>query len=372
MLLANDQPRLRILMTVDAVGGVWRYAMTLARSLHECGVQTIFCGFGPPPTACQREEASQLGKLVWTGLPLDWTVESADQLTAVPATIATLANEHNVDVIHLNLPSQAAGLNTRRPILTVTHSCTVTWFHAVRGTRVPAGWHWQKALNAEGFRRSSLVVAPSRSHACLTESCYDAGPVETVLNAAPACGAGPDTADREHLVYAAARWWDDGKNAGVLDEAARLSPWPVLALGDTAGPQGQTVQLDHARSFGSLPHETVRSISSRAAIFVSPSRYEPFGLAALEAASGGAALVLSDIPTYRELWDGAARFASPESPEAFALQVQLLADDEEMRRTFADLARARASRFSPGQQARAMSRHYSRLVTQQQPIEKVI
>ena len=38
--------------------------------------------------------------------------------------------------------------------------------------------------------------------------------------------------------------------------------------------------------------------------------YEPFGLAVLEAAQAGCALVLSDIPTFRELWDGAALFVA--------------------------------------------------------------
>ena len=51
-----------------------------------------------------------------------------------------------------------------------------------------------------------------------------------------------------------------------------------------------------------------RAGSARCPIFVSAARYEPFGLAVLEAAQAGCALVLSDIPTFRELWDGAALF----------------------------------------------------------------
>ncbi len=46
-------------------------------------------------------------------------------------------------------------------------------------------------------------------------------------------------------------------------------------------------------------------------IFVSTSLYEPFGLAVLEAAQAGCPLVLSDIATFRELWDGAAIFFPP-------------------------------------------------------------
>ena len=50
---------------------------------------------------------------------------------------------------------------------------------------------------------------------------------------------------------------------------------------------------------------------ARTAVFVSPALYEPFGLAVLEAAQAGCALVLSDIPTFRELWDGVALFVAP-------------------------------------------------------------
>jgi hypothetical protein len=48
---------------------------------------------------------------------------------------------------------------------------------------------------------------------------------------------------------------------------------------------------------------------------VGPS-VEPFGLAVLEAAQAGCPLVLSDLPGFRELWDGAALFRRPvEVPE---------------------------------------------------------
>ncbi len=50
-----------------------------------------------------------------------------------------------------------------------------------------------------------------------------------------------------------------------------------------------------------------------ATVFASMARYEPFGLAVLEAAQAGMRLVLSDIPTFRELWDGAAIFVGDEA-----------------------------------------------------------
>jgi glycosyltransferase involved in cell wall biosynthesis len=89
----------------------------------------------------------------------------------------------------------------------------------------------------------------------------------------------------------------------------------------------------------------------RAGILASPSIYEPFGLAALEGALSGAALVLADIPTYRELWDGCALFAPMDDAAAFADALDAAASDARLRQHLAQRARRRALEFSPGAQA---------------------
>ena len=48
-------PSLRVLMTVDAVGGVWVYATNLARSLCERGCHVRLVTLGPPPRKDQVE-----------------------------------------------------------------------------------------------------------------------------------------------------------------------------------------------------------------------------------------------------------------------------------------------------------------------------
>ena len=80
-----------------------------------------------------------------------------------------------------------------------------------------------------------------------------------------------------------------------------------------------------------------------AQVFASLARYEPFGLGVLEAAQAGCALVLSDIPSFRELWRGAAIFVRPDdTAEAAAVMDALLADPDEARRLGA-LAAERAA-----------------------------
>lgn len=101
---------------------------------------------------------------------------------------------------------------------------------------------------------------------------------------------------------------------------------------------------------------------ARSAIVASPSRYEPFGLAPLEAAQAGAALVLADIPTYRELWDDAALFAPADDARAFAAALNRLAGDDALRHEFAAKAKERSARFTLHAQASAMQSIYEHLL----------
>lgn len=346
----------RILMTCDAVGGVWRYAVDLAGALKEEGTETVLAVLGPPPTPRQRQEAQAVATLIDTGLPLDWMVDDPNDLAPVPGRLATLAGEHGVDLVHLNLPSQAAGFPRVLPVLVVSHSCTVTWFAAVRGTDPPPQWAWQRAINRSGFERADHVVAPSRSHADLLRATYGDLPGLTIIANASAVPA--DHAAKDRYVFAAGRWWDDGKNARVLDAAAPMIRWPVVMVGANAA-NGQRVEIANALLRGELPHEQVMALMRRASIVVSPSLYEPFGLAALEAARSGAALVLADIPTYRELWDGCAVFFDPHHASDLARQVNCLTLDERLRMRLAACAEQEAGRYTLAAQALAYRRLYA-------------
>ena len=102
----------RVLITLDAVGGVWRYAIDVARGLEAHGVDCLLVGFGPEPDAAQRAECGR-SELVWTHEPLDWMVSEGAALDRGTDMLASLARDWNADVLHLNLPSQACGLPDR-------------------------------------------------------------------------------------------------------------------------------------------------------------------------------------------------------------------------------------------------------------------
>lgn len=352
----------RVLMTVDAVGGVWRYAVDLARGLNGVGVGCLLVGFGPRPEAAAFEglDLPDTG-LVWTDAPLDWMAEDEAALDGVPAVLEALARDQRCDLLHLNLPSQAAGIARGLPVLAVSHSCVPTWWEAVRGTPLPAGWGWQADRNRRGLQRADAVLAPSASHAAALVRAYGLVPKPGVVHNATA--ALPADTSKEPFVLAAGRWWDEGKNAATLDAAAASSPWPVHMAGPLSGPNGQAIPIRHADAVGELGSAALLDRMRRAAIFAAPSRYEPFGLAVLEAATQHAALVLSDIPSFRELWDDAALFVPPTDAAGFARAIATLAEDASLRRRLALRAAHVADRFTQGLQLEGVLAAYAGIMT---------
>lgn len=98
---------------------------------------------------------------------------------------------------------------------------------------------------------------------------------------------------------------------------------------------------------------------ARAEIYAAPAPYEPFGLAILEAAHAGCALVLADIPSLRENWDGAALFSDPRSPAEFTDHLQRLIASPQERRALQAAARQRAATFDSKRMAAAYVKLYS-------------
>jgi glycosyltransferase involved in cell wall biosynthesis len=354
----------RVLITLDAVGGVWRYAIDVARGLESHDVACLLVGFGPAPDAAQRADLG-CGELVWTHEPLDWTVADAAALDRGTGTLISLARDWNADIVHLNLPSQAAGLPDWCPVVVASHSCVPTWWRAVQGTGLPAEWAWQVHRNQAGFQRANAVIVPSKSHAAALNAVYRPLPPLHVINNATAVA--PANEPKEPQVLGVGRWWDPGKNGAVLDEAAAGLAWPVILAGALDGPNGQHANFRNVQTPGALPHPEILALMRRSAIFAAPSRYEPFGLAVVEAAISGAALVLSDIPTFRELWNDAALFVPPGDSSGWSRAMTALAEDTVLRGRLSAAANARARQFTLSRQSDRLYALYSTLMTSAVP-----
>src|SRR3954452_18859687 len=120
----NDEP-LRVLMTTDAVGGVWTYSIDLAEALAPLGVNVLLAVLGPPPTSDQLAEARRLPNVEIDFGPfgLEWFPDTSDlEMSRAGEWLRSLASRFEADVVHVNSYAAATAIRDR-PTVVVAHSC---------------------------------------------------------------------------------------------------------------------------------------------------------------------------------------------------------------------------------------------------------
>src|SRR5215211_5228625 len=100
----------RVLITADAVGGVWHYTLDLASEYRRYGIDVRVVVLGPALSKAQRAEAASVPGLevVETGLPLEWLAADPTEVNEAARQLAMLAAEWHPDIVHLNSPALAA------------------------------------------------------------------------------------------------------------------------------------------------------------------------------------------------------------------------------------------------------------------------
>jgi glycosyltransferase involved in cell wall biosynthesis len=354
---------MKVLLHADAVGGVFTYALELARALARRGVRVVLATEGAALDEDQRAALAGIPGLAHreARYRLEWMDDPWDDVARAGAWLLAVERRERPDVVHLGSYAHGA-LPFRAPRIVVSHSCVLSWYEAVRGTPAPASWDRYRQEVAAGLRAVDAIVAPTQAMARALTRHHGPIPEPTViLNGRDPARFRPG--EKVPLVLGAGRLWDDAKNVAALLRAAPEVPWAVALAGpvpDPPPPQaivhdasraGPLAGSGPARLLGRLPEPALAGWMARASVFAHPARYEPFGLAVLEAALAGCALVLGDIESLRELWDGAALFVPPGDHGALVGALKALAGDRRGREVFAAAARARALRLGPDRMA---------------------
>ncbi len=350
---------LRILMTTDAVGGVWVYATELACSLCKGGNEVMLAVIGPRPRPDQLRPLHGVRglQLQLTDLLLEWMDPEGADIKRAGEMLRNIAGEFQPDVVHLN-SFREGNLDWSAPVLIVAHSCVQTWWRACRAGHLD-GAHWPMYCDrvAAGLSAADVWAAPSAAFRDLISATYRPCAQGRVIQNGLTVPARA-TAKQPHIL-GAGRLWDEAKNLVAVAAIASELPWPVHVAGETRGPDGGDAKAAYGRikSLGPLSRPALLDAMRDASIFVSPALYEPFGLTVLEAAASGCALVLSNLPSFRELWDDAALFVDPRDGKAIRTTLQSVCRDDDLRARLQSKARTRARRYSQ----RAMAGAYLRL-----------
>ena len=368
---------MHVLMTADTCGGVWTQAVELCRGLSERGCAVTLATSGGLPTADQRAAVEALPgiELHATAFRLEWQPDAAADVRAFGDRLEALCEQVRPDVVHLNEFSHgvrrfAVADRRRAPVMIVGHSDVLSWHAAVRGCEAGAEWNAYRRAVAAGLAGADLVAAPTAwmlgelqarlgpfaasrvIYNGLGEASVGRQPHERRHDSTPSDAQGAD-APRSPYIFAAGRYWDEGKNLAALAEVAPRLDLPVKLAGlphpDGAADgsrDGAAEPPAGVEFLGRLSPAQMTAAYRDAYIYCLPAKYEPFGLTPLEAARGVTPLVLGDIPSLREVWGDAATYVPPDDRDALFYAIRNL---ERYPDEFADRALAateRAERYT--------------------------
>ena len=343
---------MRVLITADTVGGIWTYARELVTGLVRRGVDVTLVSFGHIPEPRQLAWLDGLRNLDFrpTAFRLEWMQDSAEDVAASSEYLLGVIEETEPDVLHLNQFCYGA-LKVDVPKLLVAHSDVVSWWVAVHGQEPPrSAWiEWYSDIVQRGLDGATSVIAPSRWMLEQIETYYGARQHTGVIYN----GRGPQWfnphVDKEDMVLIVGRLWDSAKQVSLVTQ--HDCGWPVVIAGETQHPD-EAYRGDGTRIIcegtlelkGKQNAEQLRSLFARAAIYAGTSRYEPFGLALVEAALSRCAIVANDIPSFRELWGETACYFRTNDAASLRETIAELRSDKVLRRQYAELAYQRARR----------------------------
>jgi glycogen(starch) synthase len=322
---------MRILITTDTIGGVWTFTQELTTGLLDAGCEIVLVSFGPLPNGQQQQWTCDMQRrwrghlhLVANHSSLEWMQSNESAYAQTARLLLHLIEEFRVDVLHCNQFCFGA-LPIDRPKVITAHSDVLSWARSCRADKLDdSDWlRRYRSLVGNGLAGAQAIVAPTRwMLEALSKSFRLPEDCRVIANGRSIPAASQKF--RKLQAITAGRLWDEAKNVSLLSEVS--SPIPLLVAGDIScdGANAPSA-LGTVRIIGPLAEDDLLTIFRESELYICTSRYEPFGLAPLEAALCGCAILANDIASLREVWqDGALYFS--DAPSLSALLRKLHSD----------------------------------------------
>jgi glycosyltransferase involved in cell wall biosynthesis len=302
---------MRVLLTTDTVGGVWTFTRELVEVLLREGHDVALVSFGRDPSAHQRawseDVCARYGRrfvVSASDSPLEWMPRNQLTLAGGERLLLDLCQRFAPDVLHSSQFCWGA-LNVPLPKVVTAHSDVLSWAQSCRRQLEDCEWlgRYQRFVQ-QGLDGADVVTAPTAWMAGVLRGNFSVhGDVRVIANGRSLRGGMSD----EHRVLRAVsvgRLWDEAKGLRTLLDIRSVIP--IVVAGETGTEQeSPETPVEFA---GALSEEQVLWLFRDSSVYIVPSLYEPFGLAPLEAALCGCAVVARDLPSLREVWREAATY----------------------------------------------------------------
>jgi starch synthase len=335
----------------EVYGGAGIHVQYLARELAGHVDVAVHC-FGRPRTSPLVARAYQPWAALESGRPEDAA------LSALSVDLAMAGALDGVDVVHSHTWYANLGGHLAKLLWGVPHVCTTHSLEPLRpwkAEQLGGGYALSRFAERTALEAADAVIAvsegmrgdlqrvypkvdPTRIH--VIHNGIDPEEYRPLQDAEALAGLGVD-ADRPLVLFVGRVTRQKGlphllRAASQIDRGVQL----VLAAAapDTAEIAAEVgALLDEARAAGAeaiwidriLAHRELVAMMSRAAVFVCPSVYEPFGLVNLEAMACQTAVVASAVGGIPEVVaDAETGFLVPCDPEAVAAEPRAARDFE--------------------------------------------
>jgi glycosyltransferase involved in cell wall biosynthesis len=366
---------MRVLLTTDTVGGVWTFTRELAVGLLQLGNEVALVSFGGFPSREQtrwcRAMRTRYGgafRFDSSPAPLEWMPANDLAYVGAEPLLLRVADEFLPQLLHSN-QFCFGSLPLAIPRLVTAHSDVLSWASACRpeGLDVSPWLTQYRILVNRGLEAADAVVAPTQwmlreLHCHFPIRCES----HVILNGRSIDGSAANQT-RALQAVCAGRLWDEAKNVAILSELD--CPLPIVIAGSASQESLQAPKFSPNVTFaGKLDEEDLLALFGKSSVYVATSIYEPFGLAPLEAALCGCAIVANDIASLREVWaDGAQYF---ENPDALNRVLTELSESQMLLERCRRASLQRAMRFTRDRMVTSYLALYNNLLSTQQPIKK--
>jgi glycogen synthase len=305
---------MRLLVTTDVAGGVWTYSAELVRGLLQQEAAVALVTLGGVPSVSQKRWLEQTAS--WWGssfswhespAPLEWMNDNERAYRDAESLLLRVAQEFGAELLHLNQFCYGA-LPVRIPKLIAAHSDVLSWSKYSGHAIEPCAWLERYCdLTCSGLNGCDAVVAPTRWMLTALGESFSLPSDRFVVPNGRSVPSGWPESPRTLQAITAGRLWDPAKNLAMLADAEL--PIPLLVAGAHSYQANAAPELPAgATALGSLAESELLAHFRQCAIYVCSSLYEPFGLAPLEAALCGCAVVAKDLPSLREVWGTGALY----------------------------------------------------------------
>ena len=354
---------MRVLLTTDTVGGVWTFTRELTVGLLRAGHAVALVSFGRLPNAAQRawvDSASAAGDFRYAAsdLPLEWMNEN-DRAIKGSLLIERIAAAFAPDLLHSNqfCFGKVEGCGPR---LLTAHSDVLSWAAACRPAELDhTPWlRRYRRLVQEGLTQADAVAAPTLWMLEALGERFALPAMQAVILNGRDLPAPQPQAERALQAVTVGRLWDEAKGMRVFEDLDL--PFPVVAAGELRGEDGEAGVSTGLSYAGMLDEQDLLALFGRSAVYIAASLYEPFGLAPLEAALCGCAVIANDIPSLREVWGEHALYFS--GKDGLRRLLAALQQDARMLADARQRSKARAHELTATRMTEAYIALYGRLL----------